>query len=416
MAVRIVVGLGWGDEGKGRVVDLLGEGAAAVARFSGGANAGHTVVIGGETLVLHQLPTGLLRDGVLGLVGAGCVIDPAALCAEAEALGERGSDMLSRLLLSPRAHLVHPAYRVLERYDEKSRGPGAIGTTGFGIGPAYARKYARRGIRLEDALDRSLLEGLSKTAVEEVAGMDSAFDLEAEAAVFVESALRLAQQARDTGPVIAELAARGETVLAEGAQGTLIDPDHGTYPFVTCGSCVAGSACVSLGFGPSLVGEVVGVMKAYATRVGAGPFPTEIAGETGDRIRERGREYGRATGRPRRCGWFDAVLSRYAAGVNGCDMVALTLLDVLDELDEIPVCTSYALVPRDAVPVGRTLGRCVPVYEVLPGWKTDISGERRWESLPARARDYVEFLEKRTGTRIGMISTGPERDDIIHRR
>lgn len=416
MSVDIVVGLGWGDEGKGRVVDLLGAGAAAVARFSGGANAGHTVVIGGETVVLHQLPTGLLREGVLGLVGAGCVIDPVALCAEAEALGERGSDMMSRLRLSPRAHLVHPVCRVLEKSDERSRGPGAIGTTGFGIGPAYVRKYARRGIRLEDALDRSLLEELSSIAVAETAGLDAAFDLEAGAAAFVESALKIAPLARDTGPIVADLAARGGTVLAEGAQGTLIDPDHGTYPFVTCGSCVAGSACVSLGFGPSLVGEVVGVMKAYATRVGAGPFPTEITGETGDRIRERGREYGRATGRPRRCGWFDAVLSRYAARLNGCDRVALTLLDVLDEFDEIPVCTSYAGVPQDEVPVGRSLGRCVPVYEKLPGWKTDIAGERRWESLPARAREYVEFLEKCTGTRIGMISTGPERDDIILRK
>lgn len=411
-----MVGLGWGDEGKGRVVDLLGEGAAAVARFSGGANAGHTVVVGGETVVLHQLPTGLLREGVLGLIGAGCAVDPAALCAEAGALGERGSDMMSRLRLSPRVHLVHPAYRVLEKSDEISRGSGAIGTTGFGIGPAYVRKYARRGIRLEDALDRSLLEELSAIAVAEAEGLDAASGLEAEADAFVESALKLAPLARDTGPVISELVRRGETVLAEGAQGTLIDPDHGTYPFVTCGSCVAGSACVSLGFGPSLVGEVVGVMKAYATRVGAGPFPTEIAGEAGDHIRERGREYGRATGRPRRCGWFDAVLSRYAAGINGCDRVALTLLDVLDDLDEIPVCTSYSGVPGNAVPVGRALGRCVPVYENLPGWKTDISGERRWESLPARAREYVEFLERSTGTRIAMISTGPERDDIILRK
>jgi adenylosuccinate synthase len=414
VSLDIVVGLGWGDEGKGRIVDLLGEGASAVARFSGGANAGHTVMIEGRTTILHQVPTGLLRPGVLGLVGAGCVVDPQALCDEIDALPDPAG-AYGRLFISTRVHLVHPAFKVMDSTQERARGGSAIGTTGFGIGPAYVRKYERKGIRLEDALDPACLSALSAEVLEDCLpggpppGMD---DL---VRGFEEAAAKLAARAADVGDIIRAILARGETVLAEGAQGTLIDPDHGTYPFVTCGSCVSSSACVSLGVGPSLAGRVVGVMKAYSTRVGSGPFPTEICGPLGDHIRERGHEYGRATGRPRRCGWFDAVLSSYSAALNGCTEVVVTLLDVLDDMEEISVCTSYEGAPGRFVPGGRALGACRPVYEILPGWKTDIRGERRWESLPQEARDYVEFLERRTGVPVTMISTGPERSDLIRR-
>jgi adenylosuccinate synthase len=414
VSLDIVVGLGWGDEGKGRIVDLLGEGAAAVARFSGGANAGHTVVIEGQTTILHQVPTGLLRPGILGLVGAGCVVDPKAFCDEMEALPDP-EGAYSRLFISTKAHLVHPAFKVMDSSEEKARGSSAIGTTGFGIGPAYVRKYERRGIRLEDALDPAGLAALSGEVLADCLQGGAPPGIEDQVDAFEKAAARLAERAADVGDIIRSITARGETVLAEGAQGTLIDPDHGTYPFVTCGSCVSSSACVSLGVGPSLAGRVVGVMKAYSTRVGAGPFPTEITGPVGDHIRERGHEYGRATGRPRRCGWFDAVLSAYSASLNGCTEVVVTLLDVLDDMDEISVCTSYEGAPGRFVPGGRALGACRPVYETLPGWKTDIRGERRWESLPQKARHYIEFLERLTRVPVTMISTGPERSDLIRK-
>jgi adenylosuccinate synthase len=412
----IVVGLGWGDEGKGKIVDLLASGAGLVARFSGGANAGHTVTAGGRTLVLHQIPSGILHPSVTGLIGSGCVVDPAALLEEYTALEALGISPEGRLLVSPRAHLVHPAYRIFEELEERARGDGAIGTTGRGIGPAYARKYARTGIRLEDARDGMLatLSAEVSSDAEAALGAPLPEDVRERTKGFEEASARLCGLCGDVAGTVAEALGRGRTVLAEGAQGTLLDPDHGTYPYVTSGPCVAPNAFVSLGIGLRPA-SVLGVMKAYSTRVGAGPFPTELDDETGERLRVRGREYGSTTGRPRRCGWLDAVLMRYSVAVNGCTSLALTLLDVLGGFPQIRVCTAYADGAHLPPPLGRGLARCVPVYQTLPGWSADISGERRWEALPPEARRYVEFLESFCGAPVELVSTGPAREDVIRR-
>jgi len=412
----VVVGLGWGDEGKGKIVDFLSEGASMVARFSGGANAGHSVEAAGRKVVLHQVPTGLLRDSVTGVIGSGCVIAPVALEAEMAELSATGLDVLPRLRISPRAHLVHPCYAVSEARDELSRGGSAIGTTGRGIGPSYERKFARRGLRLEDAADPSSFRERTLGILDEYAnewggipeGLPGQVDL------FVESSLRLAACAADVGSLITSALSRGSRVIAEGAQGTLLDPDAGTYPYVTCGSCVSGAACTSLGIGPSRVDEVVGVVKAYSTRVGAGPFPTELEGSTADEIRTRGNEYGATTGRPRRVGWFDAVLASYSVAVNGCDSLALTLTDVLGCLPEIRVATGYrGMEGMPYLPLGQGLSGCIPVYESLPGWLTETRGTSRWSDLPPEFRRYVERLEALAGCPVGLVSTGPRREETI---
>ncbi len=415
MPLRIVVGLGWGDEGKGKVVDHLAPGSGAVARFSGGANAGHTVKTDGGSVVLHQVPSGMLRQGIAGFIGAGCVVDPVAMLSEIEALSGAGYPVRDRLRVSGSAHLVHPVYRLVEVEEELRRGSRAIGTTGRGIGPAYVRKFGRTGIRLEDAADRSALESMSDDLLDEAAGMPgSGPDLAHQAAEFVDAAFDLSGLASDVGSAIRGMLADGVCVIAEGAQGTLLDPDHGTYPFVTSGSCTAASAFQSLGLGPGAA-LVTGVMKAYSTRVGAGPFPTELDDPTGEELRRKGREYGATTGRPRRCGWLDAVLMRYSVALNGCSEIALTLLDVLGGFSEIRVCTSYEGLPVGRPVFGRGLSACRPVYETLPGFPEDISGERSWSALPPHARRYVEFVERFCGAPVRLVSTGPHRDDVIRR-
>jgi len=424
MPATIVTGLQWGDEGKGKMVDHLAAGAAAVARFSGGANAGHTVEHDGLRIALHQLPSGLLHPGVLGVLGASCVVDPVALAAEIATLEAAGIDVAGRLAVSSSAHLVHPAARLIERWDEESLGGDRVGTTGRGIGPTYVRKYARKGIRLEDAASPSRFRELSAAYVEECVSSPRATageirELRAAEEAFVVESLSLVDRAGDVSLLLNELLDREGVLIAEGAQGSLLDPDHGTYPFVTCGPCLAGGACLSLGIGPTRIDEVVGIVKAYSTRVGNGPFPTELADATGETIRRQGNEYGSTTGRPRRCGWFDAVLASYAARLNGCTWIALTLLDVLTGLPRLRVCRRYELDPDVDLTLfetGARLDRHVPVYEELPGWTEDIRGMREWNALPENARTYVEYLEELVGVPVRAISTGPGREDVIWRK
>lgn len=427
MPFSVLVGLQWGDEGKGKIVDILSESADAVARFSGGGNAGHTVMIAPDvTFVLHHLPTGLLREGVLGIIGAGCVVDPSALLREMEGLSEVGLGVgPRRLLLSTKVHLVHPVYRLIESMEEERLGKASIGTTGRAIGPTYAEKHWRRGIRLEDAAHRPLLEEKAFGQLDyhvsrlgSYAGGRDAAELRDLTSRFVEDSLRLLDFAGDVSLRIDEILEEGGAVLAEGAQGSLLDPDHGTYPFVTCGTCVASGACTGLGIGPLRVDEVIGVAKAYTTRVGSGPFPTELKDDTGERIRERGHEFGATTGRPRRCGWFDGVLTRYAVRLNGCSWVALTLLDVLSGFEKLKVCYRYELDPEVGANIfetGSRLGRHRPFYEELDGWDDDIRGVTKWEDLPRNAREYVLYLEELIGVPIRVVSTGPERSELVWR-
>jgi adenylosuccinate synthase len=423
MPFTILTGLQWGDEGKGKMIDVLAADADAVARFSGGANAGHTVRIGESSFVLHQLPTGLLREGVAGMIGSSCVVDPVALMRELGELEEMGMAVGDRLRISGKVHLVHPAYRLLENREESARGEAAIGTTGRAIGPTYVAKFGRRGLRLEDAACRPDFEEMAGETAHRIAeelemGSDRRAELMERTREFTSLSGELVSLAGDVSLAANGILDRGGLLFAEGAQGSLLDPDHGTYPFVTCGSCVSGAACVSLGVGPARVDEVVGVAKAYSTRVGSGPFPAELDDETGDRIREQGREYGATTGRPRRCGWLDGVLLRYAARLNGCHWIALTLLDVLSGFDSLQVCRRYELDPEVDAPIfetGRRLGRHTPIYETLPGWSGDISGETDWSSLPGEARDYVEYVEKLVGVPVKAVSTGPDRDHMIWR-
>ena len=424
MPATIIIGLQWGDEGKGKMVDHLAENVDAVARFSGGANAGHTVEVDGRRIALHQLPSGLLRPDVLGIIGSACVLDPVALTEEIESIEKEGFSIADRLTISGKVHLVHPAGRYIENINEIRLGKAAVGTTGRGIGPTYVRKFMRKGIRLEDAavpeifLEKSAV--ITDDCIEQLAlSAELAGSFREEVDLFNRESIRFVDNAMDVSMVISRILASEGSILAEGAQGSLLDPDHGTYPFVTCGSCVSGAACVSLGIGPVMIDEVVGVVKAYSTRVGNGPFPTELTGSLGERIREQGNEYGATTGRPRRCGWFDAVLANYTARLNGCTWTTITLLDVLSGIPELKICKKYELDPeidRAFFETGVRLGKHIPVYETLPGWEEDIRGEREWDALPENARNYVLFIEKLTGVQVKAISTGPAREDLIWRK
>lgn len=421
--MTVVTGLQWGDEGKGKMVDHLAESALAVARFSGGANAGHTVVADGRKIVLHQIPCGVIRPGVIGIIGASCVVDPVSLISEIEVTEKAGIFIGGRLAISGKAHLVHPGYKYFEAAEEETRDADAVGTTGRGIGPTYARKFMRKGIRLEDACLPALIaekaESVEKECIDVLKlSSDDEKKLREETRQFIDASVELVEYAGDISLIIQKLLDNGETLIAEGAQGSLLDPDHGTYPYVTCGSCIAGAAGTSLGFGPTHVSEVVGILKAYTTRVGNGPFPTELADSIGEQIRERGNEYGATTGRPRRCGWFDGVLSRYTARINGSTWITLTLLDVLSGFEELKVCTRYELDPEIEVSIfetGARLEKHKAEYVALPGWQEDITGEQDWNSLPKNAREYVEFLENLVGVHIKAVSTGPDRKDVIWR-
>ncbi len=419
-----VVGAQWGDEGKGKIVDLLAGRFQAVARYNGGHNAGHTVIVGQERFVLHLVPSGILHEGVLCLLGNGVVVDPWALEKEIEELRARGVGVDDNLVVSDRAHLVLPHHRALELLSEEQRGSRRIGTTKRGIGPAYEDKAGRRGVRMGDLLRpatlpqrllpaRAHFEQLSRGA-----GRSPDVDWGALAYELTAFGERLRPRIQDASLVVHRELARGYSVLFEGAQATLLDVDHGTYPFVTSSSAVAAGAAAGLGVPPSRIDGVLGIAKAYTTRVGTGPLPTEIGGTLEEELRQRGGEFGASTGRPRRCGWFDAVVVRYSVRVNGFDSLALTKLDVLDELPEIPVCTAYRCEGEtlDELPSDlELLERCEPLYDKLPGWRSATRGLRSHAALPENARRYVERLAELAGCEIGIVSTSPDRHDTILR-
>jgi adenylosuccinate synthase len=419
----VVVGCQWGDEGKGKIVDVLAEDVDIVARYQGGANAGHTVHVGDEEeFVLHQIPAGILHPGKRCLLGNGVVLDVQRFFEEYEGLVERGVDLEGRVGVSQRAHLILPFHRALDCAAESKAADEKIGTTGRGIGPAYGMKAGRRGIRVADLahperLGKLLgenLEGLAERLGQDASGEKR---LRAEAEDALASAERLLKMATDTGLEIGNALAAGQRVLLEGAQGTALDLDHGTYPFVTSSNTTAGGAATGVGIGPTAIGAVVGVVKAYTTRVGNGPLPTGFDPEMDEHIRQLGGEFGATTGRPRRCGWFDAVLARYAARVNGLTSLAVTKLDVLDTLPELSIAVEYET--ED----GRTrefpadtwlLGKAGPLYEQHPGWESDTTGARRLEDLPRNARAYLDRIEELTGAPIEMVSVGTRRNQIIH--
>ena len=416
-----VIGAQWGDEGKGKVVDLLTPDVSIVARCQGGHNAGHTVRTGETEFILHLLPSGILHPGVRCVIGNGVVVDPAALFSEIETLAARGIDVDGRLLVSDRAHVILPTHRDLEALSEARRGDQRIGTTSRGIGPAYEDKVGRRGIRIADLADGSENGALASAVRAAVSARNEALggeaaDWRALHAEVCAAGARLAGWVGDASVFLARAFAAGECVLFEGAQGTLLDVDHGTYPFVTSSNATVGGICAGLGIGPRAVGSVLGIAKAYTTRVGEGPLPTELHGAEGELLRESGREYGASTGRPRRCGWYDAVAVRYAVRVNGLDALAVTKLDVLDGLDEIPVCTGYRRGERlltEFPAHGAVLADCTPVYERLPGWSRPTAGVRRCEDLPPEARAYLARIETLSGVPVAIVSTGSDRADTI---
>jgi adenylosuccinate synthase len=423
--VIAVIGAQWGDEGKGKIVDLLAERFDVVVRYQGGHNAGHSVQIGDKSFVLHLLPSGIVHEGKTCVLGNGMVIDPKAFFEEADRLMSQGISITpERVKVSSRAHLILPYHRALDHTSEERLGNEKVGTTLRGIGPAYEDKAGRRGIRVADALVPEVLRSRIERNLEdanriivayggEALDVDTIFD---ETSAMVE---RLAPFISDTSHFLNQAAASGRTILLEGAQATLLDVDHGTYPFVTSSSTTVGGACVGTGLAPHRITGVLGIVRTYTTRVGEGPFPTEMLeaeAEMGQLIRERGREYGASTGRPRRCGWFDAFATRYAAEINGFSSVALTKLDVLDALDEIKVCVGYNLHGKkcDSLPaVSHDLRAVEPIYETLPGWKSSTLGVTDLSELPRAAREYVNFLSNHIGVQIGLISTGPERTQTI---
>ncbi len=423
--IIVVIGAQWGDEGKGKIVDLLAERFDIVARYQGGHNAGHSVYVGERAFVLHLIPSGIIHPGKTCVLGNGMVIDPKAFFEEADRLARQGLEVTpERVLVSSRAHLILPYHRALDHTSEERLGNERVGTTLRGIGPAYEDKAGRRGIRVADALVPDVLRSRIERNLEDANRIIEAYGgqpLNVEEVFDETSRLieRLAPFIADTTHFMNKAAREGRSILIEGAQATLLDVDHGTYPFVTSSSTTAGGASIGTGLAPHRITGVLGIVRTYTTRVGEGPFPTEMLegeAELGQLIRERGREYGASTGRPRRCGWFDAFATRYAAELNGFTSVALTKLDVLDTLDQIKVCTGYRLDGRDleSFPaVSQDLRRIEPVYETLPGWNTSTEGITDLEKLPAHARGYVEYLSRAIDVEIGLVSTGPERAQTI---
>lgn len=424
MSVIVVVGAQWGDEGKGKVVDLLAEKAGVVVRFSGGDNAGHTVINPFGEFALHLVPAGIFSERAVCIIGNGVVINPPALINEIDALNRHGVDT-SRLFISDRANLIMPYHVRFDALEEEWRGGKALGTTGKGIGPAFSDKVARLGIRAGDLLDKKALLERLRSVIEyknailtKVYGV-SPLSLDEVFQQYCQYGQRLAPNIRETTVMIEEALKRGELVLLEGAQGTLLDPDFGTYPYTTSSSPMAGGACVGAGVGPSKISSILGVFKAYCTRVGGGPMPTELENETGNFIRERAREYGATTGRPRRCGWFDAVAARFSARVNGFTAAAVTRLDILDTLPSLKICVGYKLDGKDIdyFPSSvAALDRCQPVYEELPGWMADTTHIRVYEQLPLHAREYISRLEDFICCPASVVCVGPERDQAIFRK
>ena len=417
----VVVGTQWGDEGKGKVIDLLSDTMQMVVRFQGGNNAGHTIVCDGETLKLHLIPSGILYPHIVPVIGNGVVINPAVLIEEMDHLAAIGVDA-ERLRISYNAHVILPFHENLDGMQDEGRGAASIGTTRRGIGPTYADKAARCGVRMQDMLDPDAFRVRVREAVEDKNRLFKCcydappLDAEEVSAAYAAYADRLRPCLADTSMLIKRALREGGNVLFEGAQGLMLDLDHGTYPFVTSSNTVAGAACTGAGVGPRDIDEIMGVTKAYVTRVGAGPFPTEQDNEAGRAMQEVGMEFGTTTGRRRRCGWFDLVLLRYAVRVNTLSGLALTKLDVLSQFDTLPVCVAYRLgdeVLEEFPQIGCDFAACEPVYEELPGWKRDITGARRLEDLPLEARDYLDFISGKAGVPIDLVSVGPERHQTI---
>ena len=421
MPALVIVGAQWGDEGKGKATDLLGESVDYVVKPNGGNNAGHTVVVRGEKFELKLLPAGILSENATPVIGNGVVVNLEALFEEIDALEKRGIDA-SRLRISANAHIVAPYHQTIDKVTERFLGSRAIGTTGRGIGPTYMDKVGRLGIRVQDLFDESILrqkvEGSLRQKNELLVKLYNrrAVDVDAVTQQLLQYAQRLRPMVVDTTILLNDALDRGEVVLMEGGQATYLDVDHGTYPFVTSSNPTAGGACVGSGIGPTRVDRVIGIVKAYTTRVGAGPFPTELFDEWGQRLQTTGGEVGVNTGRPRRCGWFDAPMIRHATRINGFTDIVLTKLDVLDGIEEIPVCVGYDVdgVRHDDMPMTQTeFHHAQPIYEMMPGWTESIGGVRRFEDLPANAQSYVKRLEELSGCRISAIGVGPDRDDTI---
>ncbi len=418
----VVLGAQWGDEGKGKIVDVLSERYHVVARYAGGHNAGHTVIIDGKKFVLHLIPCGVLRPGCKGIIGNGVVVDPAALLQEISMLKGMGLPIDGQLFLSNRAQVILPYHRMIELAAETAPGRTKIGTTRRGIGPAYEDKVHRNGLRVVDMLNPALLRTHILNACHEKNQIAAAlFGTEPlnPTRIYEEYARyadEIAPYVTDTAVLLNKAIHDGESVMFEGAQGALLDIDHGTYPFVTSSSATAGGAVIGTGVGPTSIGTVIGVTKAYVTRVGEGPFPSEDTTQMGEQLRTRGSEFGATTGRPRRCGWLDLPLLRYSNMINGTEWLVVTKLDVLDTLAEIPVCTHYRIdgVETDVLPADMAgFGRIEPVYTKLPGWQTSTVGAKSFEALPQEAQQYLRFLEENSNARIGMVSTGPDRDETF---
>ncbi|GBD90718.1 adenylosuccinate synthetase [bacterium BMS3Abin04] len=420
MNVTVVVGSQWGDEGKGKIVDILSERHNIVARYQGGANAGHTIEIGDKQFILHLIPVGILRENVICIIGNGVVIDPVALLEEIETLENFGINIEGRLLISNNAHLIMPYHKLLDTINES--GKNKIGTTGRGIGPCYLDKYARKGIKIEDLLDRSLLEEKLRRNIEEKNNILKKIYSREELDVnkIVEEYLafdeKIDKYITNTAAYLNKAIDDGKSVLMEGAQGALLDIDHGTYPYVTSSNPTAGGACTGTGIPPTKINSVIGIVKAYTTRVGLGPFPTEMLDEEGENLRKWGHEFGATTGRPRRCGWFDALLVNYSRTINGMERAAITKLDVLSNFDEIKVCTGYKLNGKELKYFPTSLNKLekvIPIYETLPGWKEDITSAKSYEELPSKAKDYLSFISEKSGFEISIISVGPKRSQTI---
>ena len=421
MPAIVLLGAQWGDEGKGKATDLLGDRVDYVVRYQGGNNAGHTVVIGDQKYALHLLPSGILSPNVVPVIGNGVVIDPGVLLTEIKGLNERGIDT-SKLKISTNAHLITPYHRTIDKVSERFLGNSKIGTTGRGIGPAYADKINRIGIRIQDLFDPSILqqkiEGALRDKNQVLIKVFNRKGLEVEEVLkeYLEYAEILAPYIADTGLLLNKALDAGKNVLLEGSQGTLLDVDHGTYPFVTSSNPTAGGACTGSGIGPTRISRVIGIVKAYTTRVGSGPFPTELFDEDGEKLRTIGGEIGVTTGRARRCGWYDAPIARYAVRVNGLTDFFLTKLDVLTGWDKIPVCVAYEVDGKrvEELPASQSdFHHAKPIYEYLPGWSENITKARTFNELPANARAYVKYLEEISGAPMSAIGVGPGRDETI---
>ena len=416
MGATVLVGSQWGDEGKGKIVDLISKEYDVVARYQGGANAGHTVEIGDKKYVLHLIPSGILREKVVCVIGNGVVIDPTALLEEIDLLKKNNIDVDGRLFISHNAHLIMPYHKLLDSISES--GDVKIGTTGRGIGPCYIDKYGRKGIRIVDLLDRVELEKKIRTNLKEkneflqkIHGHEG-LDVEAIVKEYLEFDQIIDKYIKDAPDYLNRALDEGKSVLLEGAQGTFLDIDHGTYPFVTSSNPTSGGACTGSGIAPTRIDSVIGIVKAYTTRVGNGPFPTELLDEDGNKLREFGAEFGATTGRPRRCGWFDAYLLSYSRMINGITSVALTKLDVLSNFKQIKVCVAYEINGKrlKSFPTNvNQLNSVTPVYETLDGWNTDISNCESYDDLPAKTLDYLDFISRHSGIKINIISVGPKR-------